>query len=111
MLNLEDFKPKSKPPFEMEEADFVDPTSLIGTKILIRNVEYFENQKGPGMYILFNYENDATDHYTTTHAGGIIRILNNEDLRILLKEGNILPATINRRSSKNDASKTVWELI
>ena len=110
MLDLNNFKPKKEPPFELADEDWVDPTSLIGKQIEISNVEDFENDKGPGMYILFMFPGQAKLHYTTTHAGGIMRILANQDLRALLADGEILPCRITRRPSKNDSAKTVWEL-
>ena len=89
----------------------MDPTSLLGRPIEIQGVQDYENEKGPAVYILFNFPGETVKHYTATHAGGIMRILANEDLRNLLSEGEVLPCRMNRRPSKADSSKTVWELI
>ena len=37
--------------------------------------------------------------------------LDNEDLLGLLEGGAVLPVKVNRRASKKDASKTIWELL
>ena len=110
-LDLKDFIPNAQPPFDMDENDFIDPTTLIGKDIEIRKAMTFENHKGPGVYLQFNFPGEEKLHYTTSHAGGITRIFENADLVALLEEGNTLPAKINRRPSKKDSAKTVWELI
>jgi hypothetical protein len=37
--------------------------------------------------------------------------LDNEDLLGLLEGGAVLPVKVNRRASKKDVSKTIWELL
>jgi len=109
-LNLNDFKPKSEPPFDMGEEDFIKLETLLGKKLVISGVRKFENAKGPGLFFKFNIEGEEKPHYTTTHAYGIMKILDNDDLIGLLDDGKFIKATIVKRPSQKDTSKTVWEL-
>ena len=110
-LNLKDFKKSGETPFELEEKDFIDPNSLLGKEIDITGVIKFESEKGPGMFIRFIFPGEKDVHYTTTHSIGIMRDLDNDDLLALLEEGAELPVKVNRRASKKDSSKTIWELV
>lgn len=111
MLNIKDFKKDNQPPFDLTEEDYVSAETLIGKVIDISGIIDFENDKGPGVYLLFTFPGEDAKHYTTTHAGGILRTLDNADLRSLIEDGEVLEATVNRRPSKKDKNKTVWELI
>ena len=110
-LNLKDFKKSGEAPFDLEEKDFTDPNTLIGKEIDITGVIKFESAKGPGMFIKFNFPGEEIVRYTTTHSIGVMSDLDNEDLLGLLKGGAVLPVKVNRRASKKDASKTIWELL
>lgn len=109
-LKMADFR-KSEPPFGLTEDDYVDQQALVGKPIEIRGALFFENMKGKGVYILFTFPGEDVQHYTTSHAGGVIRSLEYPDLLALLEEGEVLEATLNVRPSKNDKTKTVWEFI
>jgi len=109
-LNLNDFKPKSEPPFDMGEEDFVKLETLLGKTIRISGVRKFESARGPGLFIRFNLEGEEKLHYTTTHAYGIMRILDNDDLIGFLDDGKTVKGTLVKRPSQKDPSKTVWEL-
>jgi len=110
-LKITDFK-KNEPPFGLEEEAFIRQEEIIDITINIRGILFFENQKNEaGVYVLFTFPGEETKHYTTSHAGGVMRSLNYPELIEALEKGEVLEATLNVRPSKQDKTKTVWEFI
>jgi len=94
----------------LSEEDFVPVTDLLSKSIVIQDFKLFENDKGPGAYILFTFEKEKSLHYTTTHSLNIVGILSGEKVGAAIEGGETLECTVVKRASKKDPSKTVFTL-
>lgn len=95
---------------DLEESDFTQIADLVGKTVHIKDAQPFENEKGPGVYILY-YEKDPEQvRYTTTHSLNITGLLGSEKVLEAFKNGDTLECTIVKRPSKRDGSKTVFTL-
>ena len=97
------------PDAELTEDDFIAIEELIGKEIEITDTKEYENDKGPGIYILFKIGKDVG--YTATHSINIIAILTKPKIVEALENGDTLECTVQKRPSKKDKSKTVYTLI
>lgn len=109
-MRIEDTYEQPFPEADLSEEDFIPVTDLLSKSIVIQDFKLFENQKGPGVYLLFSFENDKALHYTTTHSLNITGILSGEKVAAAFANGETLECSVVRRTSKKDPSKTVFTL-
>lgn len=60
------------------EAEYVELETIMGKALTVRNVEPFENNKGPGVHILAELDGDIIR--ICTHAGAITDTLSRPDI-------------------------------
>ena len=60
------------------EAEYVELETIMGKPVTIRNVEPFENKKGPGVHILAELDGDMVR--ICTHAGAVTDTLSRADI-------------------------------
>lgn len=91
----------SNAPFDdvaVGEDSFTPINDLVGVPVEFYEVKDFENDKGPGLYILFKDEKGLG--YTTTHSGALISIFAKPEIREVLDRGDSIKGTIVQRKSK-----------
>ena len=114
-MKIEDTYEKPFPDIELTEEDFVPIESLVGREIEICDTKTYENDKGPGIYILFRFATDKKEpapyKYTATHSINLTSILTKDMVQEALETGDVLECKIVKRPSKRDGSKTVYTLI
>lgn len=89
----------SKAPFEdLDEESFVAVNDLVGVPLEFIEVKDFENDKGPGLYLMFKDERGLG--YTTTHSTALINIFARPEIRSAFERGDSLTGTIVQRKSK-----------
>lgn len=89
----------SKAPFEdLDEESFVAINDMVGVPVEFLDVKDFENDKGPGLYLMFRDEKGIG--YTTTHSTALINIFAKPEIRGALDRGDSLTGTIVQRKSK-----------
>ena len=100
------------PDEDLSEEDYIGIKDLVGMKktIEILNAKNFENDKGPGIYILFRFKGEKDLHNTTTHSINVINILNKDKVVDALADGEPLECDVVERPSKKDPAKTVITL-
>lgn len=100
------------PDEDLTEEDYIGIKELVMMKKTVEILDFknFENDKGPGIYILFRFKGEEELHNTTTHSINIITILNKEKVTAAIENNDPLECDIVERPSKKDASKTVITL-
>ena len=84
---------------------FVPLDDVLGREIDIYDVERFENQNGPGVYILAKEPvvgKDGDFFYMCTHSVGITETLSQDKVKEALAKEPIRATIIKRKSQKSD---------
>lgn len=114
-MKIEDTYEKPFPDTELTEEDFVPIESIVGREIEIHETKTYENDRGPGIYILFRFATNKKDpepyKYTATHSINLCSILTKDMVVEALNSGDCLECKLVKRPSKRDGSKTVYTLI
>lgn len=94
---------KTDSPFEyagITADDHMMLDEIVGKDIVIQDVKTFENDKGPGVYMLV--EVGGRTGYICTHAVGLVKPFNNPTLVGDVKREGIDARIIKRKSLKSD---------
>lgn len=103
----------NKCPFEdygCDETDYIPIDSILDTHVTIHALREFENDKGPGVYVLV-YTNGAFK-YICTHSITIVSKLTSENVKNILRddsEDSIQCVFTKRKSQKSD--RYVYDVI
>ena len=93
-------------PFEdygCDAEDYVPLDTVVGKEVMIYAVKEFENDKGPGVYVLLNF--DKQFKYICTHSITITAKLTSDAVKDVLKDDTddcIRGTFIRRKSQKSD---------
>lgn len=88
-------------PFEalgITDEDFVKLDALNGKTITILDYKNYVKDDSDGVFIAF--EVDGKLGYTATHAVGIVKTFQNEEVQRILDEGNPISAQVVQKMSK-----------
>lgn len=104
-LNMSEISTNGNPfadEFGVGEEDFRTLDSIVDKPVDIIAVEPFENDKGPGVFVLFRM--DGTYRYVCTHSVTLTSKLTSQAVRdVLAQEENYIECTfIKRKSTKSD---------
>lgn len=90
----------SKAPFEeLGEKDFIPIGDLVGVPVEFIELKEFENDKGPGIYLMLMTE-EGDVRYTTTHSGALMSLFAKPEVRLAFVNGDTIKGTIVERRSK-----------
>lgn len=111
-MKIEDTYEQPFPDDDLSDEDYIGIKELAAMKkkIEIIKTKDFENQKGPGIYLLFRFKGEKDLHNTTTHSQNIIAICNRDKVVDALADGDYLECTVIERPSQTDSTKTVITL-
>lgn len=87
------------------DADFVEVESILGKPIKVKGVEYFENEKGPGIHILADMDGDEIR--ICSHGVALVDQFNRTEIYDCLKDDVIEGKFIKITSSKNKDRKVL----
>lgn len=106
---ISDYKESSNPFKDEYDVDtYMSMDSVVGQVIDIYDVRTFENQNGPGVYILARPSEGGDFFYLCTHSVGITSVLGQQKVTDGLKEDAIRATIVKRKSKTSD--RTVYAL-
>ena len=94
---------KTESPFEnvgITAEDYMPIDDVLGKKIVIMDVMKFENEKGEGLYILFEIGDEM--RYICTHAIGLVRPFDNIKVVNVVRDEGLEAVIVKRKSMKSD---------
>ena len=100
MVSMNDLRNTS--PFEGTDSEYRTIDSILGNPIKIMDFKLFENDKGEGVFILCEDDDDEIFHLCT-HSVSLVGTMKNPKVREALDTGDFVSTMIVRRkSSKSD---------
>ena len=100
MVNMNDLRNTS--PFEGTDSEYRTIDSILGSPIKIMDFKLFNNDKGEGVFILCENDDDEIFHLCT-HSVSLVGTMKNPKIREALDTGDIVATMIvKRKSSKSD---------
>ena len=100
MVNMNDLRNTS--PFEGTDSEYRTIDSILGNPIRIMDFKLFENDKGEGVFILCENDDDEIFHLCT-HSVSLVGTMKNPKVREALDTGDFVTTMIvKRKSSKSD---------
>ena len=100
MVNMNDLRNTS--PFEGTDSEYRTIDSVLRSPIKIMDFKFFDNDKGEGVFILCENDDDEIFHLCT-HSVSLVGSLKNPKVREALDAGDVVTTMIvKRKSSKSD---------
>lgn len=100
MINMNELRNKS--PFEGTDSEYRTIDSVLGSPIKIMDFKLFDNDKGEGVFILCENDDDEIFHLCT-HSVSLVGTLKNPKVREALDSGEMIGTmVVKRKSSKSD---------
>lgn len=88
-------------PGVFDEYDYMDLASALDKNLVIEEVKPFENDKGPGVFILAGIEGDDRLYKLCTHSLAITNLLTRPTVLQALADGDVIKCKlVQKKSSK-----------
>lgn len=84
-----------------DEYEYMDLASAMDRDMVIHSVKPFENDKGPGVFILAGFDGDDNLYKLCTHSLAITNLLNRQTVLNALADGDVIKCRlVQKKSSK-----------